>query len=123
MSYSSKETGITGEALANKYLCDEGITVIERNWRCNAGEADIIAIEDGTLVFIEVKTRTNIKAGFPEESVTRAKRHKYEIIAAYYLSEVDSPSIQIRFDVISVLLVGERQAMLRHHRDVFSYGE
>ena len=118
-----KQTGTKGEDFASRYLEQAGIKIIERNWRCQAGEADIIADESGTLVFVEVKTRRSIAAGFPEESVTKAKRRRYETIAAYYLSLNDSPSTRVRFDVIGVMLTGEEQAFVKHHRDVFAAGE
>ena len=123
MSNKNKRIGEIGEEFATHYLLDAGVDVLDRNWRCAAGEADIIAIEEGTLVFIEVKTRRNVSAGFPEESVTRVKRRRYETIAAYYLSQSDPPSMRVRFDVISILLTADWRAFLKHHRDVFGCGE
>jgi putative endonuclease len=75
------------------------------------------------LVFVEVKTRRTITTGFPEEAVTRAKRRRYEVIAAYYLSQEQRPSMRVRFDVISIVLTGTNQAFLKHYRDVFASGE
>ena len=123
MTDTRKQTGVDGEDYAARYLTSEGYQLLERNWRCNAGEADIIAYELDTLVFIEVKTRRNFNAGFPEESVTRAKRRRYESIAAYYLSQGTQPSMRVRFDVISIMLTGANQAFLRHFKDVFASGE
>jgi len=119
----TKQIGDKGEQFAGAYLEQAGITILERNWRCKAGEADIIAMEGPELVFVEVKTRRNFNAGFPEESVTAAKRHKYETIAAYYLSQSEAPSARVRFDVISILITGDNRAFLKHHRDVFACGE
>ncbi|MCL2632543.1 MAG: YraN family protein [Coriobacteriia bacterium] len=118
-----KQVGAEGEEYAVRYLEAEGFKVIERNWRCDIGEADVIAIECETLVFVEVKTRRKLGAGFPEESVNRAKRRKYEVIAAYYLSQEKHPSMRVRFDVISIIFTGDKQAFLRHHRDAFATGE
>jgi putative endonuclease len=123
MTASTKELGVRGEDFAVKYLEREGYEVIERNWRCKPREADIIANDGCTLVFCEVKTRRSLEKGFPEESVTKAKRRRYETIAAYYLSEHDLPSMRVRFDVISIIVTGERQAFLKHHRDFFACGE
>jgi len=123
MSTANKETGTIGENYACEYLKRQNITVLERNWRCQAGEADIIAYDDDTLVFIEVKTRRSIAAGFPEESVTRNRRRRYEAIAVYYLSQSNMPSCRVRFDVISIIITGEQQVFLKHHVDVFSSGE
>ncbi len=118
-----KQLGARGEAVACLYLERQGIEILERNWRCQAGEADIIAREDDEIVFIEVKTRASLSAGLPEDSVTRQKRRKYEGIAIYYLSKADAPSSKVRFDVISITLVNEGRAFLRHHRDAFCSGD
>ena len=112
-----------GMQFAVRYLERECINILERSWRCNAGEADLIVKEDGDLVFIEVKTRSDFNAGFPEETVTAKKRRRYETIAAHYLSQTDPPSMRVRFDVISILITGDGRAFLKHHRDVFAVGE
>jgi len=123
MTDTRKLTGEKGEEFAARYLIREGFEVLERNWRCKAGEADIIACENNTLVFVEVKARNTIEAGFPEDSVTKAKRRRYETIAAYYLSQEEPSSMQVRFDVISIMFTGEQKCFLKHHRDVFASGE
>ncbi|MDR0459080.1 MAG: YraN family protein [Coriobacteriales bacterium] len=123
MSDSNRQVGAKGEEFAARYLEREGVEVVERNWSCKAGEADIIARDDDALVFVEVKTRRSMQTGFPEEAVTQAKRRRYEKIAAYYLSQKQTASTRVRFDVISIMLTGEQQAFLKHHRDVFACGE
>ncbi|MCL1879859.1 MAG: YraN family protein [Actinomycetia bacterium] len=119
MGDENKLLGRRGEEFACSYLQREGLKILERNWRCDIGEADIIASEDGDLVFVEVKTRRNMDSGFPEESVTRKKRQRYEAIAANYLCSLQGSSTRVRFDVIAVLITGEHQAFLKHHRDAF----
>lgn len=114
-----KELGYRGETAACAYLERCGVEILERNWRCKAGEADIIAYDDGEIVFIEVKTRASASAGLPEDAVNLQKRKKYENIALYYLSQSDIESSRIRFDVISLTLMGDNRAFLRHHRDAF----
>ncbi|MDR2956595.1 MAG: YraN family protein [Coriobacteriales bacterium] len=123
MTKETNQIGIMGEEVAVKYLQHERIEILKRNWRCSSGEADIIAQEDDNLVFIEVKTRRSIETGFPEEAITKAKRHRYEIIAANYLSQAEHPSMRVRFDVISIIITGEQRAFLKHHRDVFCCGD
>ena len=119
-SLSHKDLGRRGEQAAASYLERRGFYIYDRNWTCTAGEADIVAEEDGVLVFIEVKTRSNAEKGFPEEAVDARKRNRYESIAGYYLSEHDFVDKAVRFDVISILVVGENSAFLRHHRYAFS---
>ena len=115
-----KALGEAGENLSCIYLEQNGFKLLERNWRCRSGEADIIAREEDTLVFIEVKTRSHSKCGLPEDSITARKRARYEDIAINYLMERQFPSSKVRFDVISIILFSEQKAFLRHHRDAFS---
>ncbi|MDR0888495.1 MAG: YraN family protein [Coriobacteriales bacterium] len=120
---SKKALGARGEDIAVKYLKREGFKIMDRNWRCTPGEADVVAREDDDIVFIEVKTRTSGDNGLPEEAVNRQKRKKYENIAIHYLASHDLASARVRFDVISIILVGNTKAFLRHHRDAFGVGD
>jgi putative endonuclease len=121
-AFSRKELGKIGEDMACLYLQQGGAKILERNWKCKSGEADLIVQEDSEIVFVEVKTRRSISAGFPEEAITAAKRARYEKIALHFLASRDLPSARIRFDVIAVSLLGEHRSMLRHHRDAFGVG-
>ena len=111
--------GKLGEDMACIYLSDNGFTILERNWKCYSGEADIVAIEKDILVFIEVKTRSQSFLGLPEYAVTDERRERYERIALSYLREFNRPSGKIRFDVIAISMTGKQQCLLRHHRDAF----
>lgn len=117
------EIGRRGEAAAAKLLERHGYEIIDRNWRCKAGEADIVALDEDTLVFIEVKTRVGIDSGMPEESVTARKRDRYERIAAWYLVDHDYSDMRVRFDVISVLVIAEDRALIRHVVNAFGVGD
>lgn len=120
---SSRELGMRGEEAACRFLKRRGYAVFERNWTCPAGEADIIARdEDGTLVFIEVKTRSSLEAGLPCEAVTPRKRARYERIAGYFLAEYDGPECRVRFDVIAILALGNARALVRHYVNAFGSG-
>jgi putative endonuclease len=123
MTTQQKQLGTKGEDIAANHLEGQGVKIIERNWKCQAGEADIIARDNEDLVFIEVKTRSSTSAGFPEEAVTREKRRKYERIAMDYLFTHDLPSARVRFDVMALMVAEGGQAFLRHHRDAFCEGE
>lgn len=115
-----KEIGRKGEQAAVRYLERRGYEILEQNWTCAAGEADIIALsEEGTLVFVEVKTRTSCELGFPEDKVDAEKRHRYERIAAYYLSTREFDDMMLRFDVIGILVVSSCRAMVKHHINAF----
>jgi putative endonuclease len=87
MKGARKRLGQRGEGLAAAYLEKRGYVVRERNWRCLAGEMDIVAEDGDCLVFVEVRTRRGRKYGSPEESVTRAKQAKLVEVAQTYLQE------------------------------------
>ena len=80
-----------------------GYAVLERNWRCAAGEIDLVCARGQTLVICEVKARTRTAAGHPLEAVTRAKQMRLRRLAAAYLVGQAAYWEEIRFDVVSVL--------------------
>lgn len=98
---STKQDGDWGEALVEKYLSERGCRIVEREWRCRFGEIDLIAEQEGTLLFVEVKLRTNLRYGMPREYVTAKKQEKLRAAALLYLSMhgLDAPA---RFDVAEV---------------------
>lgn len=114
---SRRELGELGEDIAAAHLAEMGLDVVERNYRCSEGEADIVAIDDddGSVILVEVKTRRGSGAGgaFAEEAVDAAKRRRYRRIAAAYLME-HFPARSIRFDVIAVT-VPDRGPIEVHH--------
>ncbi len=117
------ELGRLGEELASRYLIAHDFEIMERNWRCDSGEADIIAKEDdGTVCFIEVKTRRGEQAGLPEEAITKQKRRKYEHIALSYMAKNKlNDMTPIRFDSIAICIMeGISRALLRHSKAAFS---
>ncbi len=104
MTNTKIELGARGEALAVKYLKRTGYRIVEQNFRVRAGEIDIIAEQDGTLVFIEVKTRTDTRFGLPFESITASKKIHLSKVALEYMSKHDCHDRPARFDVIGVQL-------------------
>jgi putative endonuclease len=112
--------GRFGEQLAATYLCDKGLTILERNWRCSDGELDIVAREGEVLVFVEVKTRTSPAFGDPAEAVNRIKANRLRKLALRWLAEhADVPYwSQLRFDVVSVLRLGTDGPTVRHLKAV-----
>jgi putative endonuclease len=116
----NKELGRKGEDAAARFLHKRGYDILERNWKCFAGEADIIVRDENVLVFVEVKTRSDTSRGFPAEAVTLAKRDKYEKIALAYVSDHDLGEMIVRFDVVSVVVCGPDRAMLKHYINAFA---
>jgi len=115
-----KALGNRGEDAAAAYLERIGFTIVDRNWRAKAGEIDIVALDGSTLVLCEVKTRKTVRAGTPEEAVTPAKQRRYKRLAEAYIQAAGVEPETTRFDVISILVIGDDRALLRHHRDAFS---
>ncbi|MCK5237879.1 MAG: YraN family protein [Deltaproteobacteria bacterium] len=105
---AKKDMGTYGEDHAVRMLKKAGCKVLERNFRTRMGEIDVVADEDGTLLFVEVKTRGKHSIAKPFESVDRRKQEKIIKASLEYLSknniDEDTP---IRFDVISIVVDGE----------------
>lgn len=100
--------GRFGEQVAADHLTAGGITVLDRNWRCRAGELDLVGREGSTLVMVEVKTRSSLAYGSPAEAVDRRKAVRIRHIAALWMANYRESGEQpfwrdIRFDVVSVL--------------------
>ena len=112
------ETGLKGEQIAKNFLQKKGYNILHCNWRFGRKEVDIIANNEKTLVFVEVKTRSNFDFGFPEEAVSVQKQAFLKTAAEAYLDE--NPHItDIRFDIISILLNGAAIKEIRHFEDAF----
>ena len=117
---SRQELGRKGEEAAVRYLKSRGYAIVKRNWFCRFGEADIIARDpEGTLCFIEVKTRQSVEAGLPEEAITQSR---YERIALCYMMVTDDwdDNDSVRFDAIAICVTAPHRAMLRHHKGCFN---
>jgi len=105
MEDTRKVLGARGEDLAVRYLKKKGYKVIERNYRCQWGEIDLIAREGDTLVFVEIKSRTSSGFGLPQDAVDRFKQEKLVQVARAYMAEHRlTEDISMRFDVVAVQL-------------------
>lgn len=103
MSLGGRQLGKKGELAARKFLLSRGYKVLASNFSTPQFEIDIIARDNDTLCFIEVKTRTGVKKGLPREGVTTAKQKKIIMGAQYYLSKNKITNTRLRFDVVEVL--------------------
>ena len=103
---STLALGRRGEDLAHRYLRAQGFTIVARNYRLASGdaEADLIAWEGDTLVFVEVKTRESANFGPPERAIGEEKHRHLMRIAREYTRKTRTPWSRIRFDVVSVVL-------------------
>ena len=111
--------GAYGERVAVRVLADQGIRVLDRNWRCRAGELDVVARDGAALVFCEVKTRAAAGFGHPVEAVTAVKRRRLRLLARAWLDAHDHHAPDLRFDVIGVLVPPSGPARVTHLRNAF----
>ena len=111
--------GQQGEALACQYLSRQGYRVIARNYRTKLGEIDIIAEEQGTLVFVEVKTRRGHQCGHPFEAVTPTKCRQISKVALEYLAETGREGQPARFDVVAISFSGEAAPVIELAKNAF----
>lgn len=110
--------GDRGENVAARFLRNLGYRIIIRNFRCEAGEIDIIARDGKTLVFVEVKTRSYDEPS-PEEQVHSSKQHQLTRVARIYLSRYGTPRPPARFDVIAIVWPEGREPIIRHITHAF----
>jgi putative endonuclease len=112
--------GATGEKVAAKHLRGHGYRIVARNYRCRAGEIDLIALDGDTIVFVEVKTRRQADAADPEVNVTFEKRRHLTRVSRYYLMERSAQDRPSRFDVVSVLMPEGGKPVVEHFVDAFA---
>lgn len=100
---TTKEIGDIYEKKAENILLSHGYQILEKNYRVKGGEIDIIAEKDGTIVFVEVKYRSNLKFGYGIEAVDLRKIRRIYRAAKIYLTLNREYSSRVRFDCISFL--------------------
>jgi putative endonuclease len=99
-------------------LQKKGYRIVKRNYKTPVGEIDIIAKDGDTIVFIEVKTRTDISFGYPFEAVNNRKRQKLKNLALLYLKRQGKES-PVRFDVLSIFCMDDGKKDIEHIKDAF----
>ena len=107
-----QEVGKLGEKAAQKFLKKQGYRIRETGFRCRHGEIDIIAQKKDCLVFIEVRTKSNLNFGTPEESITQAKKEKLIASALTYTNTHQKLPPLWRIDVVAIEL-GEKGKIKR----------
>jgi putative endonuclease len=116
---SSYSIGKSGEEAAIDYLRKKKYKIIERGFRLLRGEIDIIAYDQKTLVFVEVKTRKSRDFGYPEESVTRSKQQQIRKIAQGFLAKKNMKDVECRFDVLSLFFTEKEGYKVDHIQNAF----
>jgi len=110
--------GKEGERIAEQYLKRKGYKLVERNYRCSAGEVDLIVLDRRVIVFVEVKTRTGHGFGTPLEAVQPRKQRKMMQAAQFFLSQKKLHQRDARFDVVGISWPG-REPMVEHIENAF----
>jgi putative endonuclease len=115
------DIGKAGEAIARRYLQERGYRILEENWRYRRAEVDLIAMDDRTLVFVEVKTRNTTAFGEIEDFVTRKKENLLTAAAHAYIDHIDH-DWEVRFDIIAILYLDAQAYSVKHLEDAFFPG-
>ena len=110
--------GRRGENFAQAHLRKQGLKILARNYRCPAGEADLIALDTrggtDTIVFVEVKCRREGQYVNPESAVNADKRRRLQRVAAYYLASRGAADIAVRFDIVAIVAPPGQPPQIRH---------
>lgn len=117
MKVFNRATGRTAENIAARFLRDKGYTILEQNFGNKYGEIDIIAQQKNVLVFVEVKAKTGVDFGIPEEMVSPQKLKRIRAMGMVYMKE---KPVSCRVDVVAVVL-GEDEEIVRitHYENVY----
>ena len=110
--------GALGEQLACRHLEENGFEVLERNWRHGRHELDIIARKGQELIIVEVKTRSSVQHGEPEEAVKKGKRGLMIKAANAYVQAIGT-DLALRFDIVSIILHPSGKPYIHHIPDAF----
>lgn len=122
MSRQTQRRGRWGEDIAARYLAAHGYRILARNVRTPYGEIDLIAQQGDEIVFVEVKTRTTLAFGWPEEAVTARKlTHVARSALAWLAEHSEWEAAPWRVDVVAIrLLPGDQRLEVRHFEDVLT---
>lgn len=111
--------GRAGEDLAARHLEGRGYRILERGFRTRDGEIDLVATDGGTVVFVEVKTRSGAACGRPAEAVDGRKQHRLLRAARVWLHRHGATETPCRFDVVEVLSRPGGEVVASHIQDAF----
>jgi putative endonuclease len=110
--------GAYGETLAARHLTAQGMVLLDRNWRCETGEIDLVLRDGDVLVVCEVKTRSSLRYGTPHEAVTDEKVARLRRLAVRWVEERGVTVRDIRIDLVGILRPRRGASLLDHVRGV-----
>ncbi|RZK60484.1 MAG: endonuclease [Pedobacter sp.] len=112
------DLGFKGEAIAKQYLVQLGYEILDENWTHGKAEVDLIAYINKQIIFVEVKTRSSVSFGLPEDFVSLAKQKQMDLAANEYI-ELMNHQGEIRFDIVSILFDKQNKYTIKHIEDAF----
>ena len=115
---SRQALGAYGERVAEEHLVAQGMTLLERNWRCADGEIDLVLRDGAVLVVCEVKTRTSIINGTPHEAITDAKLDRLQRLGVLWADARGVSPQEIRVDLVAVMRPLKGPAGIDHVRGI-----
>ncbi len=115
---SRQALGAYGESLAARHLASQGMVVLDRNWRCDAGEIDLVLRDGDVLVVCEVKTRSSVACGTPHESVTGVKVDRLRRLAERWQAARGIRAADVRIDLVAILRPRRGAATVDHVRGI-----
>ena len=119
MSAATQQFGELGERIAERWLRRKGWKVLQRRFRNGHRDIDLVVERDGTVAFVEVKARRGREFGDPVEAVNWSKQKELARSASVWIDRHGRPSESYRFDVVWVLVEGER-VRVRHVANAFT---
>jgi putative endonuclease len=112
--------GRWGEKRCEKYLKRKGLRKLTANFSCKTGEIDLVMVDtDGSIVFVEVRTRATEDFASAESSITFAKKSKSLRAARYFLATNNISDRPVRFDVVTIVLGRSGRPQIRHYENAF----
>ena len=106
--------GAYGERLAARHLTEQGLVVLDRNWRCDAGEIDLVLRDGPVLVVCEVKTRVSDSCGTPHEAITADKLERLQRLALLWAETHGVAPAETRIDLVAVYHRSRGAALVEH---------
>ncbi len=117
----SRALGVWGQNYARSYLLRRGYGFVGANYHCSAGEIDLImSTPEGSLVFVEVKTRSDESFASAESSVNYRKQQKIRSASKFFIKEYGVKDRPLRFDVVALVLKERGRVCVRHYERAFS---
>ena len=110
--------GAYGESVAARHLVEQGLVLLERNWRCEAGEIDLVLRDGDVLVVCEVKTRSSVDYGTPHEAISDAKLDRLRRLAMCWQAERGLAVPDVRIDLVAVLRPRRGPSTVEHVRGI-----